>query len=153
MHPSHEFQINLILDRSEIVESDPESHQTNCFSFFCWPSLVSSRCQHGDGAFTTIPIRWEHKPALVHRAGRPEALRGRAFGMDQDSMEEHQTAPHDGAIVVVAKCPIGGKSKTRLIPLLGEDGSANLARCMLSDVLLTLDQCVSAADASSRYKF
>jgi len=42
---------------------------------------------------------------------------------------------------VVAKCPIPGKSKTRLIPLLGEDGTVELARSMLSDVLLTLDGC------------
>lgn len=70
--------------------------------------------------------------------------------MDQlFSMQEHQAAPHDGTIVVVAKCPIGGKSKTRLIPLLGEDGSAYLARCMLSDVLLTLEHCVSSCVYSS----
>ena len=48
-----------------------------------------------------------------------------------------------GAIVVVAKCPIPGKSKTRLISLLGPEGSAQLAKAMLSDVLLTIDQCVS----------
>jgi glycosyltransferase A (GT-A) superfamily protein (DUF2064 family) len=46
-----------------------------------------------------------------------------------------------GTIVVVAKCPIPGKSKTRLITLLGEDGSAALAKSMLSDVLLTIDGC------------
>jgi len=46
-------------------------------------------------------------------------------------------------IVVLAKCPIPGKSKTRLIPLLGEEGSAALAQAMLSDVLLTLYHCVS----------
>ncbi|CAJ1934635.1 unnamed protein product [Cylindrotheca closterium] len=46
-----------------------------------------------------------------------------------------------GCIVVVAKCPIPGKSKTRLAPLLGEDGSAKLAKAMLSDVLLTLEHC------------
>lgn len=41
----------------------------------------------------------------------------------------------DGAIVVVAKCPLPGKSKTRLMPMLGEEGSATLAKAMLSDVL------------------
>jgi hypothetical protein len=46
-------------------------------------------------------------------------------------------------IAVVAKCPIPGKSKTRLIPLLGQDGSAQLAQAMLSDVLGTLSECVS----------
>jgi glycosyltransferase A (GT-A) superfamily protein (DUF2064 family) len=56
----------------------------------------------------------------------------------------HAQHPHDhddGAIVVVAKCPIPGKSKTRLIPLLGPEGSARLARAMLSDVLVSLVQC------------
>mmetsp|Transcript_10724 Transcript_10724/g.25556 ORF Transcript_10724/g.25556 Transcript_10724/m.25556 type:complete len:392 (-) Transcript_10724:68-1243(-) len=47
----------------------------------------------------------------------------------------------DGVIVVVAKCPIQGKSKTRLIPLLGPDGSVDLAKAMLSDVVLTIDKC------------
>jgi hypothetical protein len=46
-------------------------------------------------------------------------------------------------IVVVAKCPIPGKSKTRLIPLLGPEGSAQLAQAMLADVLSTLSECVS----------
>jgi len=46
-----------------------------------------------------------------------------------------------GSIVVVAKCPIPGKSKTRLIPLLGQEGSVRLAKSMLSDVLKTIDGC------------
>lgn len=49
----------------------------------------------------------------------------------------------EGSIVVVAKCPIPGSSKTRLIPLLGKEGSVRLARSMLSDVLKTIDGCVS----------
>lgn len=48
----------------------------------------------------------------------------------------------NGAIVVVSKCPTKGKSKTRLISLLGEEGSVDLAKAMLSDVLLTLHGCV-----------
>jgi glycosyltransferase A (GT-A) superfamily protein (DUF2064 family) len=48
-----------------------------------------------------------------------------------------------GCVVVVAKCPIPGKSKTRLVPLLGNDGSSQLAKAMLSDVLMTLEHCVS----------
>jgi hypothetical protein len=48
-----------------------------------------------------------------------------------------------GSIVLVAKCPIPGKSKTRLIPLLGPEGSVVLAKAMLSDVLTTLTECVS----------
>lgn len=43
-----------------------------------------------------------------------------------------------GSVVVVAKCPIPGKSKTRLIPLTGVDGSAQLATAMLADVLSAL---------------
>jgi glycosyltransferase A (GT-A) superfamily protein (DUF2064 family) len=46
-------------------------------------------------------------------------------------------------VAVVAKCPIPGKCKTRLIPLLGEEGSSKLARAMLKDVLESLDQYVS----------
>jgi hypothetical protein len=51
----------------------------------------------------------------------------------------------DGSIVLVAKCPIPGKSKTRLIPLLGEDGSVALAQAMLSDILTNLTALVSAS--------
>jgi hypothetical protein len=47
--------------------------------------------------------------------------------------------PRDGAIVVVAKCPVPGNGKTRLIPLLGLCDLAMLAKAMLSDVLLTLE--------------
>lgn len=46
--------------------------------------------------------------------------------------------PLTGSIVVVAKYPAPGKSKTRLEPLLGAAGSALLAKAMLSDVLSTL---------------
>jgi glycosyltransferase A (GT-A) superfamily protein (DUF2064 family) len=51
-----------------------------------------------------------------------------------------------GAIVVVAKCPIPGSSKTRLIPLLGREGSTRLAEAMLKDVLSTLTKCVSKCE-------
>lgn len=44
----------------------------------------------------------------------------------------------DGIVVVFAKCPLPGKSKTRLIPMLGEEGSSQLAKAMLSDVLCSL---------------
>ncbi len=42
---------------------------------------------------------------------------------------------------VFAKCPIPGRSKTRLAPLLGEDGAASLATAMLSDILVSLTAC------------
>ena len=48
----------------------------------------------------------------------------------------------DGSIIVVAKCPLAGKSKTRLIPLLGAEGSATLATAMLSDILQNLTTLV-----------
>ena len=51
--------------------------------------------------------------------------------------------PVGGAVVVFAKCPIPGASKTRLSPLLGDDGAAFLAQAMLSDILLSLNKCVS----------
>ena len=46
--------------------------------------------------------------------------------------------PMEGCIVVVAKCPLPGTSKTRLAPLLGSEGAASLAKAMLSDVLVSL---------------
>jgi hypothetical protein len=47
-----------------------------------------------------------------------------------------------GSIVVVAKCPLPGQAKTRLIPLLGQEGAVKLATAMLCDVLTTLSQAV-----------
>ena len=52
----------------------------------------------------------------------------------------------EGTIVVFAKCPIPGKSKTRLSTLLGENGSALLAKAMLSDVLTSLTMDVSIGE-------
>jgi len=51
------------------------------------------------------------------------------------------SSPTKGVIVVVAKAPIAGKCKTRLIPLLGHEGSARFARALLSDVLTSLEKC------------
>ena len=48
----------------------------------------------------------------------------------------------NGSIVLVAKCPIPGKSKTRLIPLLGPEGSSALATAMLKDILQNLTNLV-----------
>ena len=68
-------------------------------------------------------------------------------GDDDDDEEEDDSsggcAGTGGAIVVVAKCPIPNKSKTRLLPLLGVRGATQLAKAMLCDVLLTLSKCVS----------
>lgn len=46
------------------------------------------------------------------------------------------------SIVVIAKCPIPGSSKTRLIPTLGDVGAADLAKAMLLDVLTSIADCV-----------
>ncbi len=54
----------------------------------------------------------------------------------------------DGAIVVFAKVPNPGTSKTRLAPLLGDEGAAFLAQAMLSDILVSLSQCVSSGSVS-----
>mmetsp|Transcript_12666 Transcript_12666/g.34949 ORF Transcript_12666/g.34949 Transcript_12666/m.34949 type:complete len:308 (-) Transcript_12666:51-974(-) len=58
-------------------------------------------------------------------------------------MGSTSAAQRDGAIVVVAKCPIPGKSKTRLAARYGKEGSAALARSMLCDVLTSLEKCTA----------
>ena len=55
--------------------------------------------------------------------------------------------------MIFAKCPIPGKSKTRLIPLLGEEGSVRLAKAMLSDVLKTIDGCVSTNNTNCKMEW
>ena len=54
-----------------------------------------------------------------------------------------------GSIVVVAKCPIPGKTKTRLIPLLTEDGAARLSKAMLSDVLSSISSYVRVPEGQA----
>jgi len=46
------------------------------------------------------------------------------------------------AIVVVAKCPRVGTSKSRLQSLLGDVGSCKLAEALLSDTLVSLSKSV-----------
>ena len=53
----------------------------------------------------------------------------------------YNTAPC--AIVVVAKCPHIGTSKTRLTPFLGDEGSFKLSEALLSDTLVSLSQITS----------
>jgi glycosyltransferase A (GT-A) superfamily protein (DUF2064 family) len=60
-----------------------------------------------------------------------------------DDDDDDDVATLHGAIVVVAKCPIQGTSKTRLMPLLGPHGSVALAKSMLADVLWTVHGCDS----------
>lgn len=55
-----------------------------------------------------------------------------------DKMSNNKSNKNEGAIIIVAKCPIPGMSKTRLIPLLGEQGSSTLSKAMLCDVLVSL---------------
>ena len=57
----------------------------------------------------------------------------------------------EGTLVVFAKCPMPGKSKTRLSGLLGLDGSAFLAKAMLSDVLKSISEDVSISQIECEY--
>jgi len=51
------------------------------------------------------------------------------------------SSPPKNAIVIVAKCPIAGKSKTRLAKtgLLNDDGCETMAKAMLCDVITSID--------------
>lgn len=51
---------------------------------------------------------------------------------------DKRTRTVGGSIVVVAKCPVPGSSKTSLIPVAGPEGAARIARAALADVLTTL---------------
>ncbi len=89
-----------------------------------------------------------HAPSLVWREKFPiysnMDARTEAADYDESSSSSSSSSCYvGGAIVVVARCPLAGTCKTRLIPLLGEEGAACLARAMLSDVLLSISECVS----------
>lgn len=51
------------------------------------------------------------------------------------------SSPPKNAIVIVAKCPIAGSSKTRLAKtgLLNDDGCATMARAMLCDIITSIN--------------
>ncbi|MCJ7749734.1 MAG: hypothetical protein MUQ65_01360, partial [Armatimonadetes bacterium] len=56
------------------------------------------------------------------------------------------------AVIVFARAPSAGGTKTRLIPALGPDGAADIYRCFLLDTLANLrgldaDIVVAAAEA------
>ena len=53
-------------------------------------------------------------------------------------------------IVLVAKYPTPGTSKTRLSPLFGADGAASLAKAMLLDTLLLLTAASASLAGESR---
>ena len=55
-----------------------------------------------------------------------------------------------GAIAIFAKCPIPGSSKTRLSVIVGDDGSATLARAMLSDIILDISSSSSSDSNESK---
>jgi rSAM/selenodomain-associated transferase 1 len=62
-------------------------------------------------------------------------------------------------IVIFAKAPVAGKVKTRLIPALGEEGAARLAREMLEQTAseaaatgLGVELCATPAPAHSEWK-
>jgi hypothetical protein len=73
----------------------------------------------------------------------------------EEQLEQEQELARDleleleGTIVVVTKVPKAGQCKTRLVPLLGEAGSARLAEAMLKDVVGALSSFSSSSTFSS----
>jgi hypothetical protein len=56
--------------------------------------------------------------------------------------------PSTATIVLLAKCPTPGLSKTRLIPCLGSaSAAADLARALLCDVVLTINEIASVSSS------
>ena len=47
--------------------------------------------------------------------------------------------PQTAAVAIVCKTPIPGRSKTRLVPLVGAEASAALSACFIRDTALALD--------------
>ena len=96
--------------------------------------FFSQLLAHALQAYHRIPLR--HQEQEIHNIDDSNNNK-----MIDSPTAFSTTVPQTGAIVVVAKCPIRGKSKTRLIPMLGEEGSVALAESMLSDVVCTLEGC------------
>jgi hypothetical protein len=65
------------------------------------------------------------------------------------SLEERKM-PSTATIVLLAKCPTPGLSKTRLIPCLGSaSAAADLARALLCDVVLAINEIASVSSSEA----
>jgi len=56
----------------------------------------------------------------------------------------NRIAPSEVSLIVIAKAPLPGKAKTRLIPDLGPDGAAALAGACLADTLHAVAEAAAA---------
>lgn len=56
----------------------------------------------------------------------------------------NRIAPAEVSMVVIAKAPLPGKAKTRLIPALGADGAAAVAAACLADTLFAVAEAPAA---------
>lgn len=56
----------------------------------------------------------------------------------------NRLAPEEVSLIVIAKAPVPGRAKTRLIPDLGEAGAATVAEACLADTLAAVADAVAA---------
>src|ERR1700730_2532374 len=61
-------------------------------------------------------------------------------------------APRSHALVIMAKAPVSGAVKSRLVPPLTEDEAAALNRCFISDVCASIEAAAAiiAADRNAQ---
>lgn len=57
--------------------------------------------------------------------------------------------PHRCALVVMAKAPVSGAVKSRLVPPLTEDEAAALSRCFIQDVCTSIEAATAMAQAAA----
>ena len=90
---------------------------------------------------TTSGRRWERERRAAHDpdhvAPAPRLLPRRRPARARASPTATVRAMRDGAVAVLAKAPIPGYAKTRLIPLLGPEGAARLQGRLIERALAT----------------
>lgn len=94
------------------------------------PVVTSGRRWEKHGVWRTIVLMW-HLRAAYFLGARPDAL-ARQYGY-----APAEAVVASAAVVVLAKAPVAGLAKTRLIPLLGAVGAARAQRRFASRTLAT----------------
>ena len=92
--------------------------------------VTSGRRWEKHGVWRTIFLMWRLRAAYFFGA-RPDAL-ARRYGY-----ADAEAKPEATAVAILAKAPVAGLAKTRLIPLLGAAGAARAQRRFASRTLTT----------------
>ena len=120
------------------------------------PVVTSARRWEEQGVWRTIVLMWRLRLAYFFLGADPHALALRyGYPPRPPALVEQ---PVTAAVAILAKAPVAGLTKTRLIPLLGADGAARAQRRFTLNTLQIASQAAlgplmlwCAPDAGHRF--